>query len=53
SHVDRRVPVEAWLQQTAPKVSLPTTQKILHVTLDPDAKLPDADRSNNRVDAVG
>lgn len=53
SHLDRRVPVEAWLQQTAPKLQVPTTQKIVHITLDPDAKLPDADRSNNRIDVVG
>ncbi|WP_434030292.1 M1 family metallopeptidase [[Pseudomonas] boreopolis] len=53
SHLDRRVPVEAWLQQAAPTVRVPTTQKIVHVTLDPDAKLPDADRGNNRLDIVG
>lgn len=53
THVDRRVPVEAWLQQAAPKVVVPTTQRIVHVTLDPDARLPDADRGNNRIDIVG
>lgn len=50
SHLDQRVPVEAWLQQKAPQVKLPTHQKVLHVSLDPDAKLPDADRSDNRLD---
>lgn len=53
THLDRRVPVEAWLQQSAPKLWLPTTQRIVHVTLDPDARLPDADRGNNRIDVVG
>lgn len=33
SHLDRRVPVEAWLQQTAPKLTLATTQKVLRVRL--------------------
>ncbi|HBK47258.1 MAG TPA: peptidase M1 [Xanthomonadaceae bacterium] len=53
SHLDRRIPVETWMQKAAPEVILPTTQRILHVTLDPDAKLPDADRSDNRVDVLG
>ncbi|MFT4197811.1 MAG: M1 family metallopeptidase [Pseudoxanthomonas sp.] len=48
SHLDRRVPVEAWLQQTAPQILVPTTGKVVRVVLDPDAKLPDADRSNNQ-----
>jgi hypothetical protein len=50
SHLDQRVPVETWLQQTSPAVVLPTTQKVLHVVLDPDAKLPDADRSDNQAE---
>ncbi|KTF34405.1 M1 family metallopeptidase [Xanthomonas vesicatoria] len=53
SHLDRRVPVESWLQNTAPTLTLPTTQKVLHVTLDPDHALPDADRSDDRVDVIG
>ena len=53
SHLDKRVPVEAWLQQTTPRIVVPTTQKVLHVSLDPDHKLPDADRGNNRVDVAG
>ncbi len=53
SHLDRRVPVETWLQTTTPTVNLPTTQKVLHVTLDPDHVLPDADRSDARVDITG
>lgn len=53
SHLDRRVPVETWLQNTAPTLTLPTTQKVLHVTLDPDHALPDADRSDDRVDVIG
>ena len=52
SHLDQRVPVEAWIQQTAPTIKLPTTQRVLDVTLDPDEKLPDADRSNNRLDVA-
>ncbi|WP_024938718.1 M1 family metallopeptidase [Xanthomonas arboricola] len=53
SHLDHRVPVETWLQNTAPKLTLPTTQKVLHVTLDPDHALPDAQRGDNQVDTIG
>lgn len=53
SHLDKRVPVEAWLQQTMPRIVLPTTQKVRRVTLDPDHKLPDADRGNNQADVAG
>ncbi|HAI94825.1 MAG TPA: peptidase M1 [Xanthomonadaceae bacterium] len=53
SHLDKRVPVETWLQQSAPRIVLPTTQKVLRVTLDPDHKLPDADRGNNAASVTG
>ncbi|MBB3844836.1 M1 family metallopeptidase [Xanthomonas arboricola] len=53
SHLDRLVPVETWLQNTAPKLTLPTTQKVLHVTLDPDHVLPDAQRGDNQVNTIG
>lgn len=53
SHFDRRVPVETWLQRKAPELNLPTTLRILHVSIDPDAKLPDRDRGNNRFDFPG
>ncbi|KHL53737.1 M1 family metallopeptidase [Xanthomonas cannabis] len=53
SHLDRRVPVESWLQTTTPTLTLPTTQKVLHVTLDPDHAVPDADRSDDRLDVIG
>ncbi|MBD7924078.1 M1 family metallopeptidase [Xanthomonas bonasiae] len=52
SHLDQRVPVETWIQQTQPQIRVPSTQKVLHVTLDPDHKLPDADRGDNQLDAV-
>ncbi|MEG8101841.1 M1 family peptidase, partial [Xanthomonas hortorum pv. gardneri] len=53
SHLDRRVPVETWLQNTAPTLTLPTTQKVLHVRLDPDHVLPDAQRGDNQLDVIG
>ena len=53
SHLDRRVPVETWLQRKTPELNLPTTLRILHVSIDPDAKLPDRDRGNNRFDFPG
>jgi hypothetical protein len=44
---DIRVPVEAWRQSATPEVFLPTAKRIARLTLDPDHKLPDADRGNN------
>lgn len=53
THLDKRVPVEAWLQQSSPRIVLPTIGKVLRVTLDPDHKLPDADRGNNAASVAG
>jgi hypothetical protein len=47
SHQDVPVPVETWRQSATPKLVLPTTKRVTTLTLDPDHKLPDADRSNN------
>jgi hypothetical protein len=47
SHEDVRVPVEAWRQSATPKLALHTSKKIAKLTLDPEHKLPDADRGNN------
>ncbi|WDS37462.1 M1 family metallopeptidase [Pseudoxanthomonas sp.] len=53
SHDDRRIPVEAWIQRSAPEVAFPTTKPVARVTLDPDHKLPDADRGNNTASIGG
>lgn len=50
THQDRRIPVETWRQQATPELTVPTQQRVLHVSIDPDAKLPDRDRGNNRFD---
>jgi hypothetical protein len=47
SHEDRRVPVEAWMQSGTPSITLATTRPVAKLIIDPDAKLPDADRGNN------
>jgi hypothetical protein len=47
SHVDRRVPVETWMQSGTPAITLATTKPVARLAIDPDAKLPDADRGNN------
>jgi len=47
SHRDIRVPVEAWRFSATPKITLDTTRRIAKLELDPEHKLPDADRSNN------
>ena len=45
-----RIPVERWMRTSTPSVVLPVTKKVKRVTLDPDHKLPDADRSNNTLE---
>lgn len=47
THQDMRVPMEAWRFNGTPKITLDTTKAIKQLILDPDHKLPDADRSNN------
>jgi hypothetical protein len=47
SHEDRRVPVETWMQSGTPAITLATTKPVARLVIDPDAKLPDADRGNN------
>ena len=47
SQRDVRVPVEIWRFGATPKLTLDTTKAIRSLTLDPDHKLPDADRGNN------
>ncbi|WP_415208078.1 M1 family metallopeptidase [Rudaea sp.] len=42
-----RVPVETWRQSAAPKLLLPTDKRVARLVLDPDHKLPDADRAND------
>lgn len=47
SHLDVRVPVETWRFGATPKLTLDTRKPIKSLTLDPDHRLPDADRANN------
>src|ERR1700744_714409 len=42
-----QVPVEAWLQNKLINFTVPTTQEVSKVTIDPDAALPDINRGNN------
>lgn len=41
------LPVETWLQQSSVTITIPTTSKVVSVKVDPDAALPDMNRSNN------
>jgi hypothetical protein len=41
------LPVEAFYKSATAAFDLPTTQQIAQVTIDPDHKLPDANRANN------
>ena len=41
------LPVETWLQNKVQTITLPTTQAVVSITLDPDKKLPDSNRANN------
>lgn len=47
SQRDVRVPVETWRFGATPRLTLDTTKPIKSLTLDPDHKLPDANRGNN------
>jgi len=42
-----QVPVEAWLQNKMVTFTIPTTQEVSRVIVDPDAALPDVNRGNN------
>jgi hypothetical protein len=44
---DVRLPVETWRYSATPKLTLDTNKRIAKLELDPDHKLPDADRGNN------
>jgi hypothetical protein len=41
------LPVEAFYKSATAAFDLPTSKQVTQVTIDPDHKLPDADRSNN------
>lgn len=47
SHVDVRVPVEAWMQRGSHVFHLDGALQVVSATIDPDHRLPDRDRSNN------
>lgn len=53
SHEDRRIPVEAWIQRSAPELAFAVTRPVARVTLDPEHRLPDADRGNNSANLGG
>ncbi|MDB5024034.1 MAG: family metallopeptidase [Mucilaginibacter sp.] len=42
-----QIPVEAWLQNKMVTFTVPTTQEVSKVTVDPDSALPDVNRGNN------
>jgi hypothetical protein len=42
-----QIPVEAWLQNKMINFTVPTTQEVSRVVLDPDNALPDINRGNN------
>ena len=44
------VPVEAWMKGNRVQVTLPTHDAVRAILLDPDDKLPDINRSDNRFD---
>ena len=48
SHRDLRLPAETWIRQRATTIPVDTNKPIAAVTIDPDHRLPDHDRSNNR-----
>ena len=46
-HVDVAIPVETWMQQSSHVFTIATPARALSVTLDPEHRIPDKDRSNN------
>jgi hypothetical protein len=42
-----QLPVETWIQTKAITFTMPTTQEVASVSVDPDAALPDINRKNN------
>jgi hypothetical protein len=49
SHEDRRLPAETWIRQKASDIFIPASKTLTSAELDPDHRLPDHDRSNNRM----
>jgi len=49
THDDIRLPAESWIRQTATVVPVPAGKTVVAATADPDHRLPDHDRSNNRL----
>jgi hypothetical protein len=47
SKMNVQLPVETWMQGSEHTIHVPTTQAIQSVTIDPENKLPDSNRSNN------
>jgi hypothetical protein len=45
--IDVKIPVETWMQNTTHTFLVDTTTRVTAVTLDPEHKIPDSDRSNN------
>lgn len=42
-----KLPAETWMQKAKFDLALPTTKKIASVTIDPDQRIPDNNRTNN------
>jgi hypothetical protein len=47
THMRRRIPADAWIQQHKVHVPVDAGKTITSVTIDPDQVIPDEDRSNN------
>ncbi|WP_419729106.1 M1 family metallopeptidase [Lichenicola sp.] len=50
SRMQMRVPVEAWMKGNHTTIALPTHEAVRSIVLDPDDKIPDGDRQDNRLD---
>jgi hypothetical protein len=49
SHRDYRLPAESWIRQPAAIVTVEPGKTVTAATIDPDHRVPDKDRSNNRM----
>lgn len=50
-HRDYRLPAESWIRQAATTIVVEPGKKVVQATLDPDHKLPDQNRDNDKLRA--
>ena len=52
THQDYRLPAESWIRQTSTVVTVAPGKTVVAATIDPEHRLPDKDRGNNRLESA-